>query len=588
MRWVINSFNAELAAKLASQINVLPLISQLLIQRGISDTASATKFLNPRIEHLHSPYLMSGMKIAVERLRAAIERKEQILIYGDYDVDGTVAVVILKTAIEICGGLADFHVPHRIREGYGMKDEVIERAAAAGVRLIISVDTGIRAFAAAETAKRVGIDLIVTDHHLPDSGEVPAALAVLNPNQRGCGYPCKALCGAGVAFKVAQALLESAERERLLPSFLKMVAIATIADSVPLTGENRAFAKLGLEGLRHPVNAGLKALFEVASVCKNGKKLNASDVAFRIAPRLNAAGRMDVAHDVVELFTVREEARARAIALRLNQLNSDRQQEEALIVNEIQSRLDGDASLREPYCLVLDGAGWHRGVIGIVATRVVERYHRPTLVIARNSATGEAHGSGRSIANFHLLHALEQESCRHLFIRFGGHAHAVGFSLPCDRIEELRAALNIYAHAHLSPADFEPVLEIDAEVSLDQLTPELLQSLELLEPFGQENREPLLILHAANLLQPPKILKEKHLKLRISSSNGAACNPSFDALGWRMAGRVQSEALNAGDQLDLAFILEENSHPDFGGLQLVLRDYRKSAVVQKIAAASAE
>src|SRR3954470_10352740 len=257
----VNSLVDDLGSKLmAAQAATL---ARLLTQRGI-DKTTADLFLNPTLENLHSPYAMSGMKAAIDRLEGAIERKEAILIYGDYDVDGTTAIVILKTAIERCGGTADFHVPHRIRDGYGMKDDVIERAAAEGVRLVISVDTGIRAFAAAEAARRACLDLIVTDHHLPEDGQLPHALAVLNPNQLDCKYPCKMLCGAGIAFKIAQALLEARDevdaRRRLLASFLKMAAIATIADAVPLLGENRVIAKLGLAGLRDPRNPGLRAL----------------------------------------------------------------------------------------------------------------------------------------------------------------------------------------------------------------------------------------------------------------------------------------------------------------------------------------
>src|SRR5690242_9249086 len=283
------------------------------------------------------------MKAAVERLAAAIARKEDILIYGDYDVDGTTAIIILKTAIELCGGAADFHVPHRIREGYGMKDDVIEQAAAAGVRLIISVDTGIRAFTAADTAERLGIDLIVTDHHLPGSEGVPRSLAVVNPNQPGCEYPCKALCGAGVAFKLAQALMEKRlagkDLSRLLMSFMKVVAIATIADAVPLTGENRVFTKLGLDALRRAVNPGLKALLEMAQI-PSTRPPTSGEIAFRIAPRLNAAGRMDVARDVVDLFSVKDAERAREIAARLDRLNADRQEEERRILQDIDSRFE--------------------------------------------------------------------------------------------------------------------------------------------------------------------------------------------------------------------------------------------------------
>jgi len=576
VRWALQAADEELSSEIAVGAGLSPLMARLLVMRGVCTAEEAARFLAPSLTHLHSPYLMLGMQAAVPRLCAAIERKEPILIYGDYDVDGTTAIVILKTAIELCGGTSDFHVPHRIRDGYGMKDDVIEQAAAAGVRLIISVDTGIRAFAAAETARRLGMDLIVTDHHLAHAADgVPAALAVLNPNQPGCEYPCKALCGAGVAFKLAQAMLEKQGLSRLLPSFLKMVAIATIADAVPLTGENRVFAKLGLEGLRSPVNAGLKALFAAAEL--NGSRpLTTSDVAFRLAPRLNAAGRMDVARDVIELFTVKDAERARGLAKRLNQLNSERQQEEARICKEIETLLDGNAEMREAFCIVVESAGWHRGVIGIAATRVVERYCRPALVIAVEQEEG--HGSGRSIHPFHLLDALE--SCAPLFTRFGGHAHAVGFALPASRVAELRTALDKYARAHLTVADFEPIQRVDAEVQLEDLSPEFFAAIQRMEPFGTGNPQP--IFHAqARLLSAPRTMKEKHIKMRLTQSLAANSTPApttknWEAMGWRMAGRLQQEKLLPGDILDIAFSMEMNSHPEFGGLQLALCDFKRA------------
>jgi single-stranded-DNA-specific exonuclease len=549
-------------------------VARLLAERGITTPEAAAAFLHPKLEDLHSPYAMAGMTAAVERLLAAIERKERILIYGDYDVDGTTAVVILKTGIELCGGAAEYHVPHRIREGYGMKDDVIERAAAEGVRLIISVDTGIRAFAAAETAARLGIDLIVTDHHLPESaqGLVPKAYAVLNPNQPGCEYPCKALCGAGVAFKLVQALLEkkkdAAERRKLELSFLKMVAIATIADAVPLKDENRVFAKLGLEGLRTAVNPGLRALMECAKLDPKRTPLTASDVGFRLAPRLNAAGRMDVARDVIELFSVKDEARAKELAEKLNKLNAERQQEEARIIAAIEARLEGEPALRAAYCIVVDGEGWHRGVIGIAATRVVEKYCRPALVLAL--AEGEAHGSGRSIPAFHLLDALE--SCAELFDRFGGHAHAVGCGLPSARVPELRARLDAYARTKLTEADFVPSLRVDAELAFADITPQLLAAVQQLEPFGMGNREPVFAVKDARLAAPPKILKEKHLKLRVVANGGSR---GLDLMGWRMAEQLAALDLKAGDELEIACKLDENTHPDFGGLQLMLCDLRR-------------
>jgi single-stranded-DNA-specific exonuclease len=563
--------------------NAARTLARLLIHRGVSDAESAARFLTPSLDHLHLPDHMTGLRCAVDRLDAAIERKDPILIYGDYDVDGTMAIIILKTAIELCGGTAEFHVPHRIREGYDMRDDVIERAAAAGIRLIISVDMGIRAFAPAETARRLGVDLIVTDHHLPGPDGVPKAHAVVNPNQAGCSYPYKQLCGAGVAFKVAQALMQrrmpQKDQTRLLISFMKVVAIATIADAVPLTGENRIFAKFGLDALRHAVNPGLKALLNEAQISTK-RPPNSTEVAFRIAPRINAAGRMDVARDVIDLFSVKDETRARELAAKLNHLNTDRQEEERRILRSIEERISGDPTLCEAYCIVVDGEGWHRGVIGIAATRIVERYHRPAIVISSNGE--EAHGSGRSIRPFHLLQAIEASAT--LFTRYGGHSHACGFSMPSTNVCQLRTELDAFARNRLTAADLEPVLEVEAELSLSEITPSLFPMLALLEPYGTGNHEPAFTARGACLTAPPKILKDKHIKLKLKANETPATRQpgtqnrelktTFDALGWNMAERFQQSPLLAGDSIDIAFTIGHNDHPDFGGLELTLRDFK--------------
>ena len=616
MRWIPRTADPAQVDLLAAGLHADPILknskvsttlARLLVMRGITEPEAAERFLKPSLSQLHSPYLMTGMKAAVDRIDAAIEQKEGILIYGDYDVDGTTAIVILKTAIELCGGAADFHVPHRIKEGYDLRGDVIERAASAGIHLIISVDAGIRAFAAAETARRLGVDLIVTDHHLPGPDGMPPALAVLNPNQPGCEYPCKALCGAGVAFKLAQALMERRlphrDQAALLKSFTKIAAIATIADSVPLTGENRIFAKLGLDALRCAVNPGLKALLEIAQV--SGRPLTSGEVAFRVAPRINAAGRMDIAADVIELFSVKSTPRAHEIALKLDKLNTERQEEERRILQAIDARLQEDTALRDAFCMVIDGDGWHRGVIGITATRVVERYHRPTIVISRDG--DEAHGSGRSIRPFHLLNALE--SCGELFTRYGGHSHAVGFTLPSSRVPELCQRLDQYAHARLTLADFDPALELDAQLRLEQITPQLFQAVQQLEPFGVGNREPIFAASNVRLMAPPQIMKDKHVRLKLSANEGDTqdelsetavlatprCHPDsavirrtekerrtenwrklivYNALGWHMAERVQQAQLLPDDTLDVAFSLDYNDHPEFGGLELSLRDFK--------------
>jgi single-stranded-DNA-specific exonuclease len=612
----------------AKRSSSLQTLARLLIRRGITDSDTAARFLFPSLDHLHAPEEMLGVRAAVDRIDAAIERKEPILIYGDYDVDGTMAVIILKTAIELCGGTADFHVPHRIREGYDLRDDVIERAAAAGIRLIISVDMGIRAFAPAETARRLGVDLIVTDHHLPGPDGVPSAMAVVNPNQAGCAYPYKQLCGAGVAFKVAQGLmqrrLDEKDQLRMLRSFMKVVAIATIADSVPLTGENRVFARLGLDALRRAVNPGLKALLEVAQISTK-RPPTSTEVAFRIAPRINAAGRMDIARDVIDLFSVKDDAQARLLAGKLDRLNAERQEEERRILRAVEERISADPALCEAYCIVVDGEGWHRGVIGIAATRVVERYHRPAIVIAREGE--EAFGSGRSIRPFHLLEAVE--SAHSLFTRYGGHSHACGFAMPSANVPQLRAELDAFARNRLTMADFDPVLDVEAELDFDEITPALFQVLQLLEPHGAGNHEPAFTARGVRLIAPPKILKDKHVKLKLKASEDGKhefspkervgegtgkeelsavailttpnCHPdgaairrnekvearvfqlrtenrelrtAFTALGWHMAERLQQSPLLAGDAIDIAFTIGHNDHPDFGGLELTLRDFK--------------
>ena len=580
-RWNLLAAHPD-AAELAALANIPPLIAQLLLARGVRNAEDARRFLDPRMEDLHDPFLMRGMPVAVERVRAAVRNHEPVLIYGDYDVDGTTAVVLLKTAIEMTGGEVRFHVPHRLREGYGMQSEVIETAAAAGARLIISVDTGIRAFAAAETAARLGIDLIVTDHHLPEAAlGLPRALAVLNPNQPDCAYPCKHLCGAGVAFKLAQALLEAhcpeRARAKILPSFLKMLAIATVADAVPLLGENRTLVAIGMQQLARPASAGLRSLMQLARIDPAERRLTTTDIAFRLAPRINGAGRMDIASEVVELFTTRDAGRARELAGKLDRLNTERRAAEAAILAEIETRLKEDSALRDCRCIVLDGDGWHRGIIGILASRVVEQTLRPALVIAHED--GEAYGSGRSIPGFHLLNAIE--TCHDLFTRFGGHAHAVGFSLPSGRVPELRERMTAYAANHLSDEALEPAIECDGLLPLDMITPALYSWLRRLEPVGMSNEEPLFVARRARIASPPRILKERHVKLRLAQS---ATGPAVSALAWNWADCAAALGIQEGSIVDVAYRLRENEHPEFGGIELDIEDlvYARTATAPDV------
>ncbi|MBS1815845.1 MAG: single-stranded-DNA-specific exonuclease RecJ [Acidobacteria bacterium] len=603
--WIVPEVDKLQVAEVAGATGVPLPLAEMLVRRGFATAHDARAFLHPTRHDLHEPSLLLGMDAAVERLRRAILNSEPILIYGDYDVDGTTATVLLKTAIDRVTpseqSLVRFHIPHRIREGYGMQTAVLAGAAEAGIRLVISVDTGIRAFAAAQEAKAQGMDLIVTDHHLPESA-VPDAVAVINPNQPGCPYPYKDLCGAAVACKLAEALLLSvcdrpdgfkpitleALDEKFLPSFMKLLAIATIADSMPLTGENRAIVTLGLEQLRRPVQHGLRALMQLSNfTIREGKvegEFTARDVAFRIAPRINAAGRMDTASDVVQLFLTRDAQEGRMLAEKLHALNAERRESEATILREVEETLAAmqtdDPGLEKQGVVVVDGEGWHRGVIGILASRVLERTQRPALVIAHED--GVAHGSGRSIEGFHLLDAItavqemkEDADKAPVFDRFGGHAYAVGFALPSNRVEVLKRRLSQYARGRITSAMMSPDVVCDAELKIAEIDSALIAAVKRCEPFGNGNPEPTFVAWSLTLVEPVRVLKERHAKLKLQQEEGGtaiACLCWGREQSWPE--RLESMGVRQGSVVDVLFRLRENLHPDFGGPELEICDLR--------------
>ena len=562
--------DAEAVGDLAAGLHIQPLTARVLAARGFTDVPSAQRFLTPSLEHMHPPALLTGMSEAVQRIREAIRAREKILIYGDYDVDGTVSVVILKKAIELAGGDAGFHVPHRLKDGYGMRADVIERAAAMGVRLIVSVDTGIRAGEVVRGARELGIDVIVTDHHLPEA-ELPPALAVLNPNRRDCNYPDKNLCGAGVAFKLVHALLATLEwpadkLARMLKSFLKLVAVATVADVVPLLGENRIIVKHGLQGLQRVNNPGLRALLEVSGML-DGRAPSARQVAFQIAPRINAAGRMDDARDVIRMFLTEDLECARVLARQLHSLNQERRQTEADIVRLVLEECSQAPVTEDQAALVFAGPNWHRGVVGIVASRLVDRFYRPVFVLSEED--GQAQGSGRSITPFHLLDALE--SMPDLFTRFGGHRQAAGVSMPAAMVAEFRERLNAYAGERLTAADFHPRIAIDAVVDLNELTtgPAVAEILAM-APFGFGNPPPVLAILDAEVAAVPVVLKEKHLRVHLRQ-NGK----NLLSKAWNFAERAPE--LTPGARTDAAFSIEEDPYSEsrgWGGWAAVLKDVR--------------
>jgi single-stranded-DNA-specific exonuclease len=544
--------DAEIAA-LSAAIRLSPAATRVLWTREIRTPDAAEAFLRPSLASLHDPYALADMPKAAARLAAAVHGKQKILLYGDYDVDGTSSVVILITALRLAGATVSFHVPHRVKEGYGMRTEVVEQAAADGVALIVSVDTGIRASAVVAHASQLGIDVIVTDHHLPE-GQLPPALAVLNPNRADCPYPAKNLCGAAVALKLAQALFielgwEPARRERLLASFLKLAAIATVADVVPLTGENRIIVKHGLEGLRDPRNLGLKALFSVARI-PEGRTPSARQVGFQIGPRINAAGRMDDARNVVELFLTTDPDRAKALADSLDAMNKERQATEQAIRESILDECSRVEITDAQAGLVFSAPDWHQGVVGIVAGRLAERYSRPVFVLSEDPATGEAKGSGRSPANFHLLAALEHMP--DLFLKFGGHAQAAGLTMHSQRIPEFRQRFADLAASILGPEDLRPTIEIDTVATLPELDEQGAMDLLSLAPFGAGNRPPMVALLGAEIAFTPEIKNEKHLFLKVRQGGVLK-----QVKGWNMA---ENAALYcAGDSVDLAVLIEDDA-----------------------------
>lgn len=571
-RWAVARLNAgeqAQARELASQLGWPEEVAGILVRRGVATRAAAELFLQPSLAALHAPAQLRGMPAAVARIGQALAGQELVLLYGDYDVDGTSAIVILKTVLDLLGARTIAFVPHRIEDGYGMKVDRLEAAAQEGVRLVISVDTGIRAGEVVRHGNRLGLDTIVTDHHLPES-ELPPAVAVINPNQPGCEYPNKHLCGAGVALKLAQAVLEgagwpAAKRERLLLSLLKIAALATIADVVPLTGENRVMVQLGLAGLAEVKQPGLRALLDVAGIAA-GQAPRSRQVAFQVAPRLNAAGRMASAMDVLDLFLTSDVQRAREIAQQLDEQNRERQAIQRAMQEEIEGRLRSEAIWEERMGLVLAGEEWHLGVAGIVAGRIAEQQAKPAFVLAAHEDGGRRYwkGSGRSAGDFHLLDALE--ALKGLFVQFGGHAQAAGVTLAEEKLEAFVEGFAAYAAAQLDEESRRPRLEIDALVRVREVGLALFEQLEKLAPFGHGNPAPVLAVEGVELVGTPRPMKEKHLRMTVRQGGA-----QMQVKAW--SAPAEWFQLGPGQRLDVAFQLEADS---YDGWAAVVKDLRRA------------
>src|SRR5690348_8805520 len=563
-RWIVREHDAERAASLARVLGVSPILAALLLNRGYADEQAARVFLSPTYDQLHEPYSMLGMKEAVARLQRAIETREPILIYGDYDVDGTTGTAVLLRALKLLGANAGFHIPHRFTEGYGIQQAALEKAVADGYKLVVSIDCGIRAHEPLYWARDNSLDVIITDHHLPDEKEgAPPAFAVLNPNQAGCPYPDKNLAGVGVAFKLVHALFREYGREPQVAAFMKVVAIGTVADVAKLTGENRTIVAIGLKDLARAANPGLKALIDVAG-CGDGKGMTAYDLGFRLGPRINAAGRMDAARAVVELFDTRDSVEARRLAEHLDARNEERKTVQQQIIDLALAELGED---REAKVAVIQGSGWHRGVIGIAASKIAERINRPCVVFSIDGDV--AHGSGRSIEAYHLLNGLT--ACADLFEKFGGHSHAAGITIKPERIAEFRRRLNEHAASCLTEEDLEHSVDIDLEVAPESVTFQFARELQALEPFGAGNPRPVFATKNLRCLSEPLVLKDKHLKLRLAGPR----NRPLEAVWWNCI-ESAGQTPEVKGSIELAYAIETSVWNDEYRLQLNVVDMRVS------------
>jgi single-stranded-DNA-specific exonuclease len=559
--WVISPLRDE-ARALAAELGLPLPIAQVLTNRNILTPEEAETFLFGTLDNLHDPYLFADMDRAVERIRKAIRLKEKILVFGDYDVDGVLSVVILLKALRSLGAEIDYYIPERLKEGYGIKEEHLGIVKERMARLVISVDCGIKAAAFAARAAEEGVDVIITDHHLP--GEtLPEVAALINPVIKNSSYPYKSLAGVGVVFKLLQALLEREGRGGSLPHYAKLVAIGTIADVAELRGENRLLVKQGLKGLENASNRGLRSLLENCGLQK--KRITEGDVGFRIAPRINAAGRMGAADVAVRLFFSENEAESYRLALRLDELNAKRQNEEERIYNEARERVRAASLDRRYKLLVLGCEGWHRGIIGIVASKLKDFFYRPVLLF--NYENEKAHGSGRSISEFSLIECLDE--CREFFLDYGGHTLAVGCVLMRDRLDVFKQKVNAVVRERLEDEALKRKITVDAQVDLSGLDLAFIENFLRLAPFGVGNAKPVFLARGVEVLSAPQLIQNRHVKF-LARQNGR----TFEALGWEKGDWLGG--IRRGARVDVVFSLQSSTFLGEERFSLSLEDIRPS------------
>ena len=564
-RWIVkDAADQSQAEQLAKDINVDETLAALLLQRDISTYEAAKDFFRPSLKNLHDPFLLKDMDHAVRRLALAIARNEKILIYGDYDVDGTTSVALVYGFLSRFYSRVDYYIPDRYDEGYGISSRGIRYATEQQVKLIISLDCGIRAVELVNEARQRGIDFIIGDHHRPGD-TLPPAHAIINPKQTGCHYPYKELCGCGVGFKLLQAFCQETRRPvSELYQFLDLVAVAIAADIVPITGENRILAYYGLKALNQSPQPGLKALAEVAGL---HFPLSIDNVVFGIAPRINAAGRMGHAKAAVELLLAQDEETTTKLATQLNQQNSQRRGYDSDVTQQAIAMIRQDSRLEKAKSTVLFDPSWHKGVVGIVASRCIEQYYRPTIILTESN--GKATGSARSVNGFNLYEAITD--CADVLEQFGGHTHAAGLTLPIDKVALFRERFEASVARKIPPEQLVPCLNIDQQISLTSITARFYGVLKQLAPFGPGNMRPVFMSDNLEVVGYPQILKDKHLKFTVQERG---TNYRLSAIGFGMADFHNS--ICDQQPFRMAYSVEENHYNGHSSLQLAIRDLKAS------------
>ena len=569
-RWQVATPDDEARQRLAAELSLSPLLCQILINRGITDAELARKFLAPSLHDLHDPYLLSGMDVSVRRIVGAIQMNEQIAVYGDYDVDGVTGTALLLTFFVALGLNVASYIPDRRGEGYGLNSEAIRQLAERGTRLLITVDCGSTAVEEVALAGQLGVDTIITDHHQPPD-TLPDALAIVNPHQQSCGYPNKHLCGVGLVFKLLTALRAHMRQagvlsERLpnLKRHLDLVALGTIADVTPIRGENRVIVQHGLEELTRTVKPGLQALRQVSG--RQGKSANVGEVGFQLAPRLNASGRLGSAEQSLQLLMARDRTEAETLAAGLDEVNRARRTLQADIERAVHDRIERQYGGTPPAAIVLGDADWHLGVVGIVAARIAETYHRPTFLLQIDGTT--ARGSGRSIPAFDLYDGLQH--CAEWLEQFGGHRYAAGLTVAVNNIAALQEAFTRYADDRLGAEDLRPVLRLESVVPLADVDRAMVDELASLEPHGPGNPMPVLAACGVSITSAVRRLGQEGQHARFTVEQDGR---SLEVIAFRIAERV-AEAANKGSMLDIAFVPVINTWRDQSTLELQLRDLR--------------